>query len=69
MKTRKTFEEGGVPGWENEFRKDRLPDCLPRTELIADISKLLRPGEVQYSVIVGATGTGKSATRPTLGTR
>ena len=62
MKMRKVFEEGGLRGWEKHFRKDQGPNCLPRTELLKDMSELLRPGKLpQYTVIVGAAGTGKSA--------
>ena len=63
---RKVFEDGGVSGWEKIFRKDVLPACLPRAQLLGDITQLLRPGaSPQYSVIVGAAGTGKSTGRHT----
>ena len=62
---RKVFEEGGLCGWEKHFRKDSRPNWIHRPHLLADITELLRPGvSAQYSVIVGAAGTGKSTGRP-----
>ena len=59
---RVVFEDGGLCGWEKDFRKDWLPNCIARPHLLEDITELLRPGaNPQYSVIVGAAGTGKSA--------
>ena len=62
---RKVFEDGGLCGWEMHFRKDWLPNCIHRPDLLKDITHILRPGaNPQYSVIVGAAGTGMSTERP-----
>ena len=57
----RVFEAGGLPGWDLPFRGDRSPNMIPRTQLQADLAKMMQPGgTTRYAVVVGAAGTGKS---------